>query len=55
MTETLEMVDKIPRELGLADLLAVVSLKDARWSRGTWFSADFFKQPNLAVVVARKA
>ncbi|KAK0751272.1 S-adenosyl-L-methionine-dependent methyltransferase [Schizothecium vesticola] len=55
MTETLEMVDTIPRELGLVDW-AVVPAEEAEVVKGDFeFWADFVEEPNLAVLVARKA
>lgn len=55
MTETLEVVDKIPRELGLVDLAIVPPEETEVVKRDLELWADFVKEPNLAVVVARKA
>ncbi|KAK1834084.1 Ubiquinone/menaquinone biosynthesis C-methyltransferase UbiE [Podospora conica] len=55
MTETLDLVDEIPRQLGLVDFEVVPPDEAEVVKEDLEFWADFVKDPNLAVVVARKA
>lgn len=55
MTDTLDLVDEIPRRLGLVDLMEVPPEEAEVVKLDPEFWGDFLARPNLAVVIATKA